>query len=512
MTYPASTTPGEGHCTAPSSERVVYGCNMLRHTYQWSSPDDDDITHHPTKRYALIATPLRDAAVLPCDMDQSRDRVCLASSQPPWYPNGPLKAPELMTVVEEVLSPSLSAVSDRSGSFGTGSARNSSFSVPRIEDSLEELDKLEDELDAVNAATLGRELSLVENKPASPVPKTPSDRTQSNVFERASIPGQSLTVRAKKCERTNPMIRRAASLTLRDQKSERTETEAEHKATVTSSRDKAANLQATPRSAAKSQKPLTVPKFELPGDAVAKRLREQREARQAQQAETHSEAQAAVAKQRAGRSLTKPKFELPGEAISRRKREEREVKLRAEEEEERKKREFKARPVRHSIGPATMPRETAASRARQNRTSQEDAETQHARVDQSARTPAASALNFASLPTRGRNSMVLSPREASRALSISSGASGRRSTLSVEELEQQRLRSKENFARVSVLVKDRDRDRRERESTAKLAREQAAERSRIASREWAEKKRLKEAAVRAAAKQTGAPPRLAAKA
>ncbi|KAM4060634.1 carboxylesterase family protein [Hirsutella rhossiliensis] len=496
---------GEGHGAAPSSESVVYGCNMLRHRRQWGSVEHCDT---PADSYALLATPLRDFAILPSNMDQSRDRVCLASSQPPLYPDEPLKIPELMTVVEEVLSPSLSVTSDRSGSLAAGSARTSSFSVPRIEDSLEELDKLEDELEAVNAATLGRGLAPAEDKQAPTAPKTPSDRTPSTVLKkRTSVAGQSLTVRVKSCEKANPTIRRAASLTLRDKKSEQSDATAENKAAGVSSRDKGASLRVTtPKSAAKSQRPLTVPKFELPGDAVAKRLREQREARQARQAEAHSEAQANPPKLRVIRPLAKPTFELPGEAISRRKREDREAKLRAEEEEERRKREFKARPVRYSIGPATLPRETVTSRARQNRSSQEETEAKQAKA---VRTPAGlrsspsatPALNDKSLPTRGRNSMVLPPQHSSRAKSPSSGASGKRSTLSAEELEQQRLRGREIFARDSVLVKDRERDRRERESTAKLAREQAAERSRIASREWAEKKRVKEAAAREAAKQ-----------
>lgn len=385
MTYPLPMASakchglaGEGHCTSPASESVVYACKMLRHGHQWSSAEHDDMSHHPANSYALFATPVRDAAVLQSDMGQLRDSLYSAASQPAWHPEGPLKVPELVTVVEEVLSPSLSAVSERSGSLGADSARTSSFSVPRIEDSLEELDKLEDELEAVNAATLARGLAPVENKPISPAPTTPSDRTQT-VLKRASIAGQSLTVRVKPCEKARSKFRRAASLSLRDKKPERPDTAAEHKPTGVPRRDKVASLRmATPKSAVKSQRPLTVPKFELPGDAVAKRLREQREARQARQAVAHSETQP---KPRVGRPLAKPTFELPGEAISRRKREEREAKLRAEEAEERKKREFKARPVRHTIGPATLPRETVASRARQNRCSGEDTEaTERSRI------------------------------------------------------------------------------------------------------------------------------------
>ncbi len=76
---------------------------------------------------------------------------------------------------------------------------------------------------------------------------------------------------------------------------------------------------------------------------------------------------AASPRPRSSKPPTVSTFELPGEAISRRKREEREARLRAQEEEERRRREFKARPVRSSIVPNTLPRETVASRARQVR-------------------------------------------------------------------------------------------------------------------------------------------------
>lgn len=159
-----------------------------------------------------------------------------------------------------------------------------------------------------------------------------------------------------------------------------------------------------------------MPRFELPGDA-----------RQAlQQAEALKAAQASPVRRR---PLARPTFELPGEAISRRKREERDARLRAQEDEERRRREFKVRPVRHSLGPATpQPRDTAASRVRQTRLSK-------------------------SPP----------PRDAA----------GKRGSLSTAELELQRRRGRDV-----------------------VAREQAAARSRTASREWADKKRRHELAAK----------------
>ncbi|POR34575.1 Uncharacterized protein TPAR_05209 [Tolypocladium paradoxum] len=452
----------------------------------------------------LAATPLKADAYTLSDMDGSQDGVAMTYSQPPPYPGGPLKVPEVVARVEQALSPSLSVVSERSESFVEGSSGAGSFSVPRIEDSLEELDKLEEELEAVNAATLSGPVAPVDEQPSKPAPKTPADQKKVTVLKRASLAGLSATVRIKPSEKARPTIRRSASMTLRDKKQDGPDSAVEQKAAGALSRHKSTTVRATlpTKSPAKSTKPPTVPNFELPGEAVARRLKEQRDARQALQAEAQK-AQATPPKPRVNRPLAKPTFELPGEAISRRKREEREAKLRAEEGEEKKRREFKARPVRHSIGPATLPRETVASRARQNRTSQDEAEEKKAEANKTkrmsvgaTRATAATTANTQSPQARGRHSMVMPATDLSRATSSSTGTSGKRSTLSAEEIEQQRLRGREIFARDSVYAKDKERDRRDRESTAKLAREQAAERSRVASREWAEKKRRKDVAAR----------------
>ncbi|PNY27965.1 Uncharacterized protein TCAP_02117 [Tolypocladium capitatum] len=458
----------------------------------------------------LAATLLKIDAYTLSSLDGSQDGVAMTYSQPPPYPGGPLKVPEVVTRVEQALSPSLSVVSERSGSFAEGSSAAGSFSVPRIEDSLEELDKLEEQLEAVNAATLSGPVAPVDEKPTEAAPKTPADQKRATTVKRASMAGQSATVRIKPSAWARPTIRRSASMTLRDKKKQDgPDPAAEQKAAGTLPRHKPTTVRPTPAtmSPAKSTKPPTVPKFELPGEAVARRLREQRDARQALQAEAQKTQATPPPKPRVNRLLARPTFELPGEAISRRKREEREARLRAEEEEDRKRREFKARPVRHSTGPATLPRETVASRARQNRTSQEEAEEKRAEANKTKRTSvgaaratASSVANTPSPQARGRHPMAIPSTDMSRATSSSTGTSGKRSSVSAELIEQQRLRGKEIFARDSVYAKDKEQDRRDREATAKLAREQAAERSRVASREWAEKKRRKEVA----AKQTNA--------
>ncbi|RCI16182.1 hypothetical protein L249_3248 [Ophiocordyceps polyrhachis-furcata BCC 54312] len=335
MMYPAQT--GDDG-PSDQSRKMVYGCNFLRRkpAHQGSSGSRDS--------YCFVATPLKDVG-----LDDACQRVASATAQPLQYPGQPIKAVDLVKLVEKALSPPLVDLSD--DDEGTsGSSFHGPVSVSRIEDSFEELDKLEDELEAVKAAALPRPIPSPSDKAFTPSPTTPCKRRTSCTIGRDAQP---LTVRIKPREKTKPNARRAASLTLRADQGN-------------GAADKAKAPPTTPKAAPKSLKPLTIPRFELPGDAVARRLREQRLARVAQQAEAQQKAQTCSPKPKAAagrRPLTKPTFELPGEAISRRKREEREAKLRAEEEEDRKKREFKARPVRQGNGGghATLPRATATT-------------------------------------------------------------------------------------------------------------------------------------------------------
>ncbi|KAJ6439507.1 carboxylesterase family protein [Purpureocillium lavendulum] len=515
LTHPVPERLAENHESTPNGSVVqippgstVYGCTFLRRTSHSRPAGDGNSGPAFTNGYALLASPLSaDAYVVLGEMDGSEQGVVVSLTEPPPYPGGPLKVPEVVTMVEQVLPPSPSIISDRSGSIA-GSSRAGSFSLPRIEDSLEELDKLEEELEAVNEAALSRPVPAIKDavEPAKASPKTPSTARGTPVpLERSTVAAKSATVRVKRTVTTRPSLRRVASLTLREKKADEPEPVVELKAAgPLTTRAKSGTTRAVPAAAktpVKSAKAPTVPKFELPGEAVARRLKEQRDAREAKQAEA-KKPQAVSTRCRINRPLAKPTFELPGEAISRRKREEREAKLKAEAEEERKKREFKARPVRHSIGPATLPRATLASLARQNKTLQDDAEEKRAetvrlkRMSMGMVRPAAapSPCTQSSPQARGRDPTAAASETASRTTSASTGRS-KRSTLSAGELEQQRLRGKEILARDSTLAKDKERDRREREAKAKTAREQAAERSRIASREWAEKKRRREEAA-----------------
>lgn len=386
----------------------------------------------------------------------------------------------------------------------TPSRSISASSQSRIEDSVEAIDRLEEQLEAVNAAA---QIHL-----ATP---TKSHRTR--------MADESITT-------NNTFIKRTASTLKRTQSARfgvkpTSNAQATHRKSTSTSlgNDPEKTLPASaptrrstvarpvsllpPKPPAKSTKPPTRPSFELPGEAVARKIKEQREARLAQQAQGKVSAPTTPQRTRSLKAPTRPNFELPGEVISRRKREEHEARLKAQAEEERKRREFKARPIKANLGSAALPRETVASRARQNKGSEasetsrvEESPSKRTSIMGTPRTPLTRSASTRSPQARGRGtSQTEASHQLSRATSTSTGSmSGKGSTLSAEDLEQQKIKGRQIFRRDNRFIEDKGRERRERELNAKYAREQAAERSRQASREWAEKQRRRQFVAMAA--------------
>jgi hypothetical protein len=387
--------------------------------------------------------------------------------------------------------------------------------VPRIEDAIGAIDDFNEQVEAIRAATqfnrvVSPEISRPSNiSDALGVPAAPIRRASSTT-RRPANKNQPATLRMKSTEPRPASLRRSASLILKK----------ENRPQSPPVEDPAAN-NATPRKSviiprptsllppkppAKSTKAPTVPVFELPGEAVARRLKEQREARLSMQISSPVKPAAAFGPPRpkSSKPPTRPTFELPGEAISRRKREAHEAKLRVQEEHERQRREFKAKPIRSSIVPSTLPRETLTSRARQSKAAVEETmvrtgESMSSKRNSIMGTPRPSSdisASNRSPQTRGRAMIDSSPVDMSRATSSSTGSmSGKRSTLSAEELK---LRGKEIYKRDNSMTEAKDRERRDREALARAAREQAAERTRQASREWAMKQRQKQLALTSA--------------
>ncbi|KAL2021179.1 hypothetical protein VTK56DRAFT_7485 [Thermocarpiscus australiensis] len=498
-------------------KKLYFGCNLVhRRTQSGGPPGSRD--GRSANIYTLLATRIEgEAFTMDDSVGVQKTEATVAEPQ-----TGAANVPETSTPLD--------AKPDAATEHLVVSQPSRPLS--RIEDSVEALDKLEEDLEALDEVARLKRVESPETENAPTQSSNEQHPKQTATVKAGANPG-----RAKSADRKSS-VRESASAT----SAKGDEKTPLGNATGSGARKRVprpASLQ-PPKAPARSSKPPTVPTFELPGEAVARRLKEQREARRSQHIAPEQAAAAAAAYSpskphvKSTKPPTRPTFELPGEAISRRKREEREAKLRAQEEEERKRREFKARPIRASLAPSTVPRETLASLARQNKAvsyqRQADAtepaaaakKKRHsiAAVGSSASTSRAPSVHPASAntaatpthPPRGRGPVAdpASDRQAaSRATSTSTGSihgasnggsgsgsstvsSGKRSTVSAEEAAQQRLRGKEIFSRDNKgLREERELERRQREEAARLARQEAAERSRQLSRQWAEKQRAK---------------------
>ncbi|KAK7978328.1 hypothetical protein PG996_004371 [Apiospora saccharicola] len=510
-----SDDSNKGDSSKPSSVKsLFFGCNILPST---SQPDKvASGKDFPSQTFTLLVTPLEGdrEPIVTTPQEESQSSIAMAVGARPAVQATPVKAaqhvPEVR--VEEISPPSDS----KRGRVSVASVRVPSNSPPRIEDSVAALDLLEDELEAFDqAARFEKIVSPISDKsPKSSMQSLSaaahhSPGAVSRMDRTSPRPVSSATHRNKPAEpRRSPTMQRSASMVVLDSpKSKEEDKPPLVQAPPKKSTNKGLASLQPPKPLIKSTKAPTMPTFELPGEAVARRLKEKREARLSMKATAEQAAaptQSTIRRTKSARAPTVPKFELPGEAISRRKREEREARLRAQEEEERKRREFKARPIRSGTMPAGIPRETITSRARQKGALTENvgksttpSPKKRASVIITSREPLSHVDNQAQL--RGRHLTTTEPSSTSlvrRNTSSSTNSLGsKRGSVSIEEVQQQRLRGKDIFQRDNSFSQDREKERREREAMARLAREQAAEQSRLRSREWAEKQKRKRMTV-----------------
>ena len=212
---------------------------------------------------------------------------------------------------------------------------------------------------------------------------------------------------------------------------------------------------------------------------------------------------------------TRANFELPGDAFARKLKEQREERSKREEGDVPKPRVFKARPVRMSHAPEV--KLTAATKARLSMAKGEPLNVRKTSngltkpktvtrpgamatavppnrrstlsVSKRSTQPTANGLKQPSANgsrlTRGPSLNALTTTRAPSAL----GAN--RPSLKAEENAHQKLKGKEVFGRPKAEIMEREKAKKEKENAAKKARADAAERGRIASREWAEKQKAR---------------------
>ncbi|KAI8964946.1 hypothetical protein F5Y11DRAFT_344908 [Daldinia sp. FL1419] len=506
--------PTQGSATessvAPSFKAVHLGFNLL--------PINDNApcgtlteTGAPASFIALV-TPLAPGEEILAD-DEQHTEANMALAEPSHSHLAPAKELEVSSkdrIRQTTPTPTPSSpVGDK-----VIAPRSPAQPIARIEDSVEALDELEEQLEAFDEAAHFKRLVS---------PKTPASGSKPSVPLLSVTAAETIRSATPQPKRTTPVIsssgsvgiqsnseprrtvRKAASMIFLDPPRLKCEEKPVTQAPPKRSILKGIASLLPPKQPPKSNKKPTVPTFELPGDEVARKLKEKREARMSIQAATEQATKPTMSSLRRSKSAkapTRPNFELPGEAISRRKREEREAQLKAQEEEERKRREFKARPIRSGAAPSTFPRDTVASRARQSKVHLVENSTYQgsparnkgapANTGPTSRSPLSKASNQHQPRGRGlqpQSPGVHPPRGSSSSTVDSTG--GQHSSVSTDDMQQQRLRGQEIYKRDNSWTSQRERERREREALAKLAREEAAERSRQQSREWAAKQARK---------------------
>lgn len=202
---------------------------------------------------------------------------------------------------------------------------------------------------------------------------------------------------------------------------------------------------------------------------------------------------------KSSKAPTRPYFELPGEAVARKLKAAREARMKGEQEEEvePKRKTFKARPVRISQPPVI--KSTATSKAR---ISIAKGETPAASVSAALAGKRLSALSVQKrvtpAPTTANTSVRFNRSVPSSNHTVTSVNKPRpslepsiRQSVTPADTALLRAKGKEIFNRGRIEQDERDRMKKEKEEAAKKARMEAAERGRQASREWAERQKVK---------------------
>ena len=359
-------------------------------------------------------------------------------------------------------------------------SRSPAKRVSRIEDSVEALDALEDEIEKVgeafpatadrskseqntksspkSAAALGKNSPLRSKKSTTAPSKPASAKTasvKSNVRTAGPAPRSSLAASRQSIVRSTRSKPGATASSPRASVPAASKTFSGLSAPASK---RVSSVQKAPFQPAKSTKPTTTASFELPGEAVARKLRGKREERQ-----------------------------------------------KKGEEEPAKEKPFKARPAPKSQAPEV--KMTAAAKARLSLAQGVPVEGgKHgesltaARSSIAGNTKRVSSLTVPKREAGSSKSSITQPparHPVNRKPSLVPGIDQRAGPTSGERA-QQKVKGKEVFNRGLTALSDKEKDRKSKEEAAKKAREDAAERGRLASREWAEKQKARKmAAVKA---------------
>lgn len=493
-------------------ERRYFGCNLL----SWTKPAgrEDQLPGDPEDKYLLLATPIDlkpdQSTTANIEFTSHQFRVLREGTE-----KFDMAAAQVMRAQSHVpgdgYRPSpLSATSGHWSTTADASDSDNTLTIePRremkqplstIENSFEELDQLEEEMEAIAAATA----RVVIAKRQDEGSHTRKERlsSSSNAPARTASPATPSARRTPSSSKRAEPTRRSSA---RDSSSmPEPDREAAAPATPTATLRKVARPSslAPPRPIQKANKAPTIPVFELPGERVARELKEKKAARLSKQADPQKAAEVVSPPQRtrsvrSSKPPTVPNFELPGERFSRLKKERLEQKLREEEEEMRRRRQFKAKPS-PSVAVPTV-RSTFTSRQRQTTGGQSEQVSPFSPIAESSprsgaakrqamtvtpsslRTASITSASTTSTTARGRTSSVGSAQISTRTASSSVGSfetGGKRSSISNDEIQQQKVRGRQIYTRDNTVGQTKEQEKREREEAIKLARQKYAQMSR----------------------------------
>lgn len=502
----ASRCPGQ-------ADRRYFGCNLLT----WTKPPGkgDQPPGDPDDRYLLLATPIdlkpdqQTTNNIEFTTHQFRilrqetkniDMAAPPVTMTPTSAGGSSTyRPSPLSAQSAAWSTAAEASEDSDNTLTIEPHREMKAPLSTIEDSLEEMDQLEEALAAITEQTQGEERDS-RRSPASakkPMPQqTTAAKKASSVVPPASrAPGPVRSGRTAASRSST--VRNSLSSSESTQDAERTPT----KAPATPRKVARPASLAPPKPIQKANKAPTLPTFELPGERVARELKEKKAARLSMQLEPQKNVEPSPPQRsrsvRSSKPPTVPNFELPGERISRMKQERLAKKREEEERAALERRQFKARPPPSSVTPTV--RSTFTSRQRQSQMGAPEQDGPFSPAAESspkagaskrqsvtmsptvARTVSIASASTVSSSVRGRTSSIGSSHVSTRATSSSAGSvasGGKRATVSTQEIQQQKVRGREIYTRDNSWGQNKEQQELERKEAIKLARQKYAELSR----------------------------------
>ena len=371
-------------------------------------------------------------------------------------------------------------------------------SITRIEDSVEALDAFEEEIEKV-----GELLPAMDDEhqlPAKNMDLNKSRTGSKDVGKPTSADGRRPSTRSKPAATRNNVakaIRKDTSPKQRQLSAARSAQPATRKPTTAASISRTSSVKPMASSRTSSVKPATTTKTSPTVSATGP------------QPTTHARVSSLqkppFQPTKSSKPPTRSTFSLPGEAISRKLKEQREERLKkvsqTEADQDTQKKTFKARPVRLSHAPVVV-KGTATSMARMSLAKGEPVDVKDGAPkikSTAARQSVASAaegkrLSSLSVAKHAPTTAVTNPYP-SRSASLSSRTSltTRPAPATAGNGVRQTSRGKEVFGRTKAELEAREKEKKEKEEAAKRARAEAAERGRLASRAWAEKMKARKA-------------------